>query len=441
MTPVAHNISYNAETRYLEQKIIIYFSGIEPLEITRDNFLIDSSILEEAYSPGDSTPFGNVTSNELSFSLFNEHGLFNPENTASKYYGLIRKGIKVASFIKPVESYEWDSLGVFYVTDWTTNSNNMTVDVTANDILYNVINGDVPNFSVFRNISFKDFIIKYFSYFGCSVIIDDTINIILPYVYMSAYSDNKSFLTALMCSVLADCFCNHKGEITILSKISQRDVKDTFTDNDQIISISIKQSLVTNYDSAVVTCNKGQEGAEQNLLSINDINLVPGLNSLGKFKTSMSPILCVKHVKTVCKDNIKINSFNASDSEISCILQSTSNTVTSLDITGTTLEIIVSTIGAAGEAPLKVDSKFIQQENVANQIKDYAEAYVNVNTPILELSVRGNPQLEIGDMVEINSTHYKVKYSGTIIKANYEYQGHLSCSLTLANASLIKKEV
>lgn len=441
MTPIAHNISYNAETRYLEQKIIIYFSGIEPLEITRDNFLIDSSILEEAYSPGDSTPFGNVTSNELSFSLFNEHGLFNPENTASKYYGLIRKGIKVASFIKPVESYEWDSLGVFYVTDWTTNSNNMTVDVTANDILYNVINGDVPNFSVFRNISFKDFIIKYFSYFGCSVIIDDTINIILPYVYMSAYSDNKSFLTALMCSVLADCFCNHKGEITILSKISQRDVKDTFTDNDQIISISIKQSLVTNYDSAVVTCNKGQEGAEQNLLSINNINLVPGLNSLGKFKTSMSPILCVKHVKTVCKDNIKINSFNASDSEISCILQSTSNTVTSLDITGTTLEIIVSTIGTAGEAPLKVDSKFIQQENVANQIKDYAEAYVNVNTPTLELSVRGNPQLEIGDMVEINSTHYKVKYSGTIIKANYEYQGHLSCSLTLANASLIKKEV
>ena len=441
MTPIAHNISYNAETRYLEQKIIIYFSGIEPLEITRDNFLIDSSILEEAYSPGDSTPFGNVTSNELSFSLFNEHGLFNPENTASKYYGLIRKGIKVASFIKPVESYEWDSLGVFYVTDWTTNSNNMTVDVTANDILYNVINGDVPNFSVFRNISFKDFIIKYFSYFGCSVIIDDTINIILPYVYMSAYSDNKSFLTALMCSVLADCFCNHKGEITILSKISQRDVKDTFTDNDQIISISIKQSLVTNYDSAVVTCNKGQEGAEQNLLSINNINLVPGLNSLGKFKTSMSPILCVKHVKSVCKDNIKINSFNASDSEISCILQSTSNTVTSLDITGTTLEIIVSTIGTAGEAPLKVDSKFIQQENVANQIKDYAEAYVNVNTPTLELSVRGNPQLEIGDMVEINSTHYKVKYSGTIIKANYEYQGHLSCSLTLANASLIKKEV
>lgn len=440
MTSVTHEISYNSETRYLEQKMIIYFSEVESLEITRDNFLINSSILEEAYSSRDSTPFGNITSNELSFSLFNEQGLFNPENTTSKYYGLIKKGVKVESFIKPVASPIWDPLGVFYITDWTTNSNNMTVDVTANDILYNIINGDIPNFSVLRNISFKDFITMYFSYFGYSVVIDDTIDIILPYVYMSAYNDNKSFLTALMCSVLADCFCNHKGEINILSKISQREAKATFTDNDQIISISIKQSLVTNYDSAVIICNKGQESAAQNLLSINNVNLVPGFNSLYKFKTSISPVLCVQHIKTVCKDSIKINSFNASDSEISCILQSTSDTVTSLDITGTKLETIVSTIGTAGEAPLKIDSKFIQQENVANQVKDYAEAYVNINTPVLELSVRGNPQLELGDMIEIDSTHYKVKYSGIIIKANYEYQGHLSCSLVLANATLIKKE-
>lgn len=441
MATTPRSETYSSETRYLEQKVIIHFAGIDPLEITRNNFLVTTSTLEEAYSSSGSTPFGGVTSNELNISLYNEEGIFNPENKSGKYYGLIKKGVKIESFIKPVEEEEWDPLGVFYVTDWVTNSSGMLAEVTANDKLYNVLNGPTPNFTVFRNIAFVDFITEYFSYFGYSVTVDETIDIILPYVYMSAYDGNKAFLTSLMTSVLADCFCGHDGEITILSKIASRATKATFTDNDQIINVSVKQSLVTNYDSAVVTCYKGQESAERSLLSADSVTLVPGLNNVGKFKLSAFPALRIKAVKTVCKDAIKINSFGATDADISCVLQSTADTSASLDITGTILEVIISDIGVAGEAPLKVDSKFVQHEKVATQIKEYAEAYVGVNTPALELSVRGNPLLELGDMIEVDSAYYRVKYLGTIIKANYEYQGYLSCSLTLANASLIKKEV
>lgn len=441
MSLITRREAYNAETRYLEQKIVIHFAGIEPLEITRDNFLITASTLEEAYSTSGSTPFGGVTSNELTISLYNEEGIFNPENRNGKYYGLIKKGVKIESFIKPVDEDTWDPFGVFYVTDWVTSSYGMRAEVTANDKLYNIFNGSTPNFTVFRNIPFAEFITIYFGYFGYSVKVDDTINITLPYIYMSAYNDNKTFLSSLMVSVLADCFCDHSGEITILSKVAKRETTDTFTDDDQIINIAVKQSLITNYDSAVVTCHRGQESAERNLLSADDIILTPGINDIGKYKLSASPVLRINSVKVTSKDIVKINTFNASDSDISCRIQSTSDLAIKLDITGTILEIIINDIGVAGEAPLKVNSKFIQQDTIARQIKEYAEAYVNVNTPTLELTIRGNPQLEIGDMIEVDSTYYKIKYTGTIIKANYEYQGHLSCTLTLANASIITKEV
>ena len=441
MSLTSHMEAYNAETRYLEQKIVIYFTETDPVEMTRDNFLISTSILEDMYSSIGSTPFGGITSNELTISLYNENGIFNPENKSSKYYGLIKKGIKIESFIKPVEEDEWDPFGVFYVTDWVTSSSGMTAEITANDKLYTIFNGPKPELTIFRDVPFAEFIITYFAYFGCTVKIDETIDVVLPYVYMSAYDNNKTFLSSLMTSVLADCFCNHKGEITILSKVAKRDKKDVFTDDNQIINISVKQSIVTNYDSAVVTCYKGQESAEGNLLSADNISLVPGLNNIGKYKLPTSPILRVTSVKATCKDAIKINSFRASDADISCIIQSTSNTTTKLDINGTALEEIIIDIGVAGNSPLSVDSKFVQRETMAQQIKEYAEAYVNTDTPTLELTIRGNPLLELGDMIEVDSNYYRIKYIGTIIKVSYEYQGHLSCVLTLANASIIKKEV
>lgn len=428
---------YNKETRYIEQKIIIYFSGLPPVEITRNDFLVDATILEETYSIGGSS-FWGVTSNELSFSMYNDSGIFNPENTESPYYGLIKKGVRVSTFIKPVESEIWDPVGMFYITDWITDTNNLIVEVTANDRLYYVLNGVTPGMPVFRNISFNDFITTYFSYFGYTVIVDESITTVLPYVYIGD-QDNREFLTALLTSVLADCFCDHEGNITILSKTKKRALTDTFTDNDQIISVSLKQSITTNFDSVVVTCNKGQESIDQNLLSINDLNIVSGLNKLDKFQFSISPVLCVKSLRTSCAEDIKIKSFTANDSTISCELQSSTNATANLDINGTSLEIISSIIGESGNAPMSIESKFIQNEDIANTVKYYAEHYVNVNTPTLELKVRGNPELKLGDMIMVDSSYYKVKYTGTIAKVQYDYQGHLSCALTLINASLIKE--
>jgi hypothetical protein len=103
-----------------------------------------------------------------------------------------------------------------------------------------------------------------------------------------------------------------------------------------------------------------------------------------------------------------------------------------LNVIGTTLEFISNILGEALEAPLKLSSKFLQDKASANTVLKFATDYVESNTPSLELTVRGNPRLQLGDKIEVDSARYKTQYVGTIVSATYDYQGSLSCKLKLA---------
>ena len=117
---------YNATTRHIQLMLKVYLNST-PLIVTKDDYLIDATILLEACSDGDS-PFGNVTANQLNCTLLNLNGLFSPTNSDSIYYGKIKKGLKIEVYIKPVDNdeVEYDPLGIFYVTDWDTTITGIT---------------------------------------------------------------------------------------------------------------------------------------------------------------------------------------------------------------------------------------------------------------------------------------------------------------------------
>ena len=211
------------------------------------------------------------------------------------------------------------------------------------------------------------------------------------------------------------------------------------TDNDQIISMSIKQTIDTDYDSVNVTCNIGQESSEQALLSISDMSVSIGNNASGKLILNSQPALSIKSIKTEGNNAVTVRSFNASANEFECILRSTAVTNTSLDVFGTVLETVSSNIGKLGDAPLNIDSKYIQDLSKANEILKYAEDYVKASVPTLEVTVRGNPNLQLGDKIVIESDFYKISYTGIIVKAEYKYIGNLSSVLTLIDASALKE--
>lgn len=87
---------------------------------------------------------------------------------------------------------------------------------------------------------------------------------------------------------------------------------------------------------------------------------------------------------------------------------------------------------------LSIDNCYIQDENQAFIIKDLWEEYIHTDVPILEVSVRGNPLLEIGDAIHIVCPSKKIDFSGIIMRADYSFNGSLSCTLTLLNLDILK---
>lgn len=421
---------YNSDSRYIHAKYLIYFTSV-PLEVTKSDYLVSSSLLEESAKISDS-PFGDVTSNEITLALYNDDGIFNPQNDKGQYYNKIKQGVKIEAFIRPDDVDEWDKMGVFYVTEWTTDSSGMLANVTANDALYSILNGGVPSFPVYHNRSVQLFAEDFFSKFGKEVIVDPSISISIPYLYTSGYTSNKDLLTDIMNAALCSCFCNHDGDIVIKSRLSDDEQRAEITDNDQIVSATIRQSVTNSYDSVVVQCNTKQGSADETLLSISELEVLPGETIVDTTAFSNVPVLSVKSVGTTSTDTpVSVSSFSASASEFTCRLLSDKRATVSVEVIGKYLETITSTVGEATNATLEVSNEFIQLKSTAQRVRSYGTSYVEANVPTLELTVRGNPKFQIGDKIHVNSSKYKLDYTGVLCKAEYTYEGSLSCNIML----------
>lgn len=426
---------YNAESRYLHKMYRIHFSANKTLDVTKSDYLMSSSILEETQKAS-STPFGEVVSSELTITLVNSNEMFNPKNTSGPYYDYIRRGIKIEAFIRPDEVDEWDPIGVFYVANWSTLSSGMTAEVTAYDALYSVLNAPVPSLPISRNIAFSDFMIEYFKLFGIDINVDDAIDFVLPYGFTSGYTDNRKLLTDLMTAAIADCFCSHDGKVNIRSKTAERDLRATFKDDNQIISVAVTQSLTADYDSAIVLCNALQESAEQSVLSIKDLHITPGTFNVERTNFSVDKVVSVRSIKVVSDASVKPVKFNATADFIQCSLQSASETDVSIDIIGKALDTVSSVVSTEGSSSIEIESSFIQTLEAANAVCDYADRYVKADTPELNLTIRGNPKLSLGDKIEVDSTRYKLRYVGLLTRVQYNYSGSLSCEATLTNVAI-----
>lgn len=426
---ISTDAMYNAESRYLHKMYRIHFSSTQILEVVKSNYLISSSILEET-SKTSEKPFGDITSNELELSLLNDNGIFNPKNVRGPYYGLIRSGIKIEAFIRPDRVDEWDPIGVFYVTDWSTSSNGMTAEVVANDKLYSILNAPVPSMGIIRNVKLSTFLSDYFALFNASITVDTSVDITLPYIFTSGYSDNRGLLLDLMIAALADCYCAHDGSIIVMHRTAPRDTRATFTDSDQLISVAIKQSISTDYDSASVTYHAMQESPEQEVLSISSLRVEPGVTKTELTKFSTEKVVSVKSVR-VEGSSTKPITFAATADNIVISLQSTSSEEVGIKVVGTVLDTVSSVVSTEGFSAVNLDSRFVQTVDNANEVLAYSNRYVNEAVSTVELTIRGNPKIELGSKVLVDSTKYRLQYTGTLVKAQYKYDGGLSCTVTL----------
>lgn len=435
--------NYNASTRYLEQKAIIYFSSSNILEITRDNYLITSSALEEAHSRSGSVPFGGVTSNELSLELLNEGGIFSPTNNKSPYYGLMKKGIKIELFIRPVvesenedEQYEWDPLGVYYITDWQAKVTGLIATITANDKLYKAFSKDLTALPISRNKTQKEFYEYIFDNLGLQGDIDKTLNTLIRYAYIDR--STKELLSMLNMSALADCFCKHDGTVKVQHLTNIPALRAIITDNDQVLSVKIEQSLDYDYDGVNLVYNLPQESNVQCVLSLKDMIIPKGISKRNNVSLTGTPLLklCYSilsgvkaHISSIEATPVSVN-FSIDNPEI----ETEDCTV---DIYGTLLVNNEITLGKEVENCLVINNLYIQESAYADIVYNHLNAYIRNLLPILELEVRGNPKLELGDVIQVDSDKYNLHYKGLLIRQTFDYDGSLKSTITLLNTSIL----
>jgi hypothetical protein len=440
----ATDADFNAQSRYLALKLEIYFNGLEeaPLTITKDDYLIDAGWLEEGAAES-SNPFGSISSNELTFRLYNNDGMFSPTNTAGPYFGLIKSGICVIPYIRPISTsnpYNWIQLGKYYVTGWTAAITNVYADITANDKWQQIFNSATPNYKVGRNLTFKETFDNVFTLMGHTVLVNAALTQNLIYSFIEGTP--QQFLQDLAKGALVYFSCNKEGTPIVNPLLANRTVRATLTDSNQVIAISSKQSIIKAYDGVELTYSIPQGITQEKLVELQGIQVIPGTSLITNISFNVGPIWQINSIalKSI-SDTVELLTYLATPWLISLSLNNAAAEVTPADITiyGTTISFTDIILSDDALKLLKIASKYIQDAAYAGAYKNILSAFVSSAVPLLTVTVRGNPLLNIGDRVIIQSTKYNLTFDGIIQRMKYDYVGSLDCEMTLLNNNIVQE--
>lgn len=431
---------FNSLSRVVECKLAIYFDET-PLEVTNHDYIVQVTILEEA-SAESANPLGVVSANELEITLFNTDGIFSPHNTSGTYYGKIKSGVKIIPYLKlldDTDTLNWVPMGTYYVSEWRAAVTDSTASIYAVDIMKDVLDGDPTEVQVVAQYTFKQFLEYYFSILGYTPTVDASLTDVIPFAY--AESSVKGTLSELVCAAMSACYSDRSGDIVVKPLIDSRAARATLTDSDQVINVNIKQSTLKTYDGVSFTYKFPQLTMHQNILEVEALAIPNGTIEHEPMAFDKGPIASVDHAALQTLDaTTRVASFSYTPWLIR--LTTLNNTGSALDanlsVYGTLVEFTDMVLSDETDKMLKYTNKYIQTTPLATTYKAFLNGYVNSLIPTLEVDIRGNLLLEIGDKITIQSTKYNLNYTGIIQRAKHTYAGYLHSTLTLINADILE---
>lgn len=432
---------FNAHSRCILLKLDIFFDGLqnEPLTVTRSDYLVDAELLEEAGAE-DSNPLGAISANELSFSLYNDNGIFSPTNPNSPYYGKIKTNVPIIPYMKPEldegTSVNWIKMGVYYVSDWNAAVTGAAASITAEDKLQQVFLEPTPVIPVSLNKTQAAFFQEVFDALGYAAKISPSLNATLLYTFTEG--EQKKYLQDMLQGAIAYCLCNKNGDIVVEPLDGNKPLRATITDADQIIGVEAKQSIIKSYGGVELTYVLPQLTEAIQLLQVKEVNVPPGVFTHNKVAFSKGPVKAVTNAYALTESKeVTIVDYVSSPWDITLVTRNESTQTTSdLAVYGIAVDFVQSILTDNISNVLKVTNRYIQNTAYANQYKAMLEAFVNSDMPTLTLQVRGNPLFNIGDKIRVQSTNYNLDFTGILQRVRYKYIGSLSCEITLLNSDI-----
>ena len=433
----ATDADYNAHSRQIKSKIEIFF-GATPLVVTQEDMLVDWEIIEELGKDAAETPLGRTSANVLSFSLLGEGGIFNPTNTQSPYYGKIRPGVKIIPYVGTIET-EYVPLGIYFVNEWLTTLTSMVVDVTCYDMLDKVFNGLTAHPSVKTNLSIAEAYADFFAGLDIMANVDTALSEELDWWYPQ--NQNITTLQELGAANMAACYCDHTGTIQVRDMTSPQMLRAIITDQDQLMSANIRTSLNREYDGVNVVLNRHQLSEAQEVLSIKDLPIAPGTTTSPSTQLQGVPVVSINSGSLdSATPNCRIRAYRHTPYEVTYVLENlhlvpaTGN----LKFFGRTIEVAKSDYSLGGTTPLKVDNAYIQTGEIANKLDRALSRLTESDLAFLDLSIRGNPLLQLGDKITVISTHYGINFTGYILRQQINFSGSFKADIRLVEQTVLE---
>lgn len=440
MSRPSTDADYNALQRANDMYIEIYFNGASqaPLIIDRSNYLISLNILEESHADT-SSPFGQISSNELVIELLNLDAMFSPVSMSSPYHGKIRKGLQIKVYNKPCfdNSIEPDPMGVFYVTEWNALITDINANITANDKIYTLLSNASLHLDVMSEVAYNNFLSAIFDSIGYEVDIDLTTAQTLDFAY--PLDNICTTITECLIGAQAECWCNHTGNIMVRSLIRSRALRATLTDADQIADIQTSQGITSEYDGVKLLCNLTNESEEKTLLTVNGVKTAASIQDTDVFTFSDVPITRITQV-SLSGAHVSLKDIVATSQSCQLAINNDSADKVPFDLTikGHTLDITQATYSDGTNDMLEMNNVYIQDPEYAKAYKEILNNYYTDSLPILIVDIMGNLKLEMGDKIRVISEVYKVDFTGILFRANINYDGALSETIYLINASVLE---
>lgn len=441
---------YNAPSRSVQCKIEIHFGydRLEPLKhpeevriltVYPNDYLMDMQVLEELCS-AEAEPFGRCTANELTFTLYSPDGMFDPANATGEYSSRIVSGMMCKVFVKPDEDdASWDPLGVFYVTEWRTNVVEHTVFVTAHDKLYFALleKGDgVLYGGLIVDETLGAYLRTTLDYYGVAVTVEDSAYTQQRLPFAVVYDDYANNLSSALLAALSSCWCDHNGSCIARSWRIPRAVRTTLADYNQIISMSGLSSSLAAYRNVTVPMYTFTEGAPQELCTAADVPVIAGssnMTSVPLFKAR--PVVRLSNIGVVSTTPISITAVEMVLKTCFINFDASASGTATFTLYGTTAEKQTYDAADASSNAFIVDSSFVQTNDTRQQVTAAASQYTECSTQTYTLHTRGNPLLNLGDVVAVSSQAYNVDFTGIIARQRFVYNGALSCDMLVINSA------
>lgn len=399
-----------------DSSAIIHEFGI-PYRLNLDTEDIESlSILEEGSSDTDS-PLGSVTSNEFSVGLRNDHRWLLPENTLSPFHHVLRPGAILKPYfgLKTGENFfECVPMGKFTTYDWAPSTEAWAAEVTGFDRLYVMAQDPPAKVPVIRNTTIAGLLRVIFQAYGLSpdeYVIDRNLVQPIEYAWLphgDLFEALRTISAAGNCSITVD----RLDRIVVRSNYVEPEPVATMTGQKHVFGFANPHSYRSMYSGTKVVYKIPSEGAVTQVLKLEGVTTPPGTMTLKDLGFSRGPVMRIHRYKVMQPSGVRVTSVvnGAWTCDIALYNGTQEDQTVDIEIYGTTIELVDAEFSLVnkqveamiGQRVLEVDNVLIQNLRVARMYGRSMLAYASDPGSTFKGEVRGNPALELFDIVEVS---------------------------------------